>query len=97
MLEDENCNTKADYEAKIEEVKTFRMLAKEKFELEKELSETKAGYEKLKIHKSQSEEEQNNSGARSPVMAKLETTNEKLHSQNEVVGTWKYYRLIAYS
>mmetsp|Transcript_16588 Transcript_16588/g.14427 ORF Transcript_16588/g.14427 Transcript_16588/m.14427 type:complete len:120 (-) Transcript_16588:4275-4634(-) len=46
-LADENMVLKADFEAKSEEVKTFRLAVKDKFEMERKLKEIQDKYEAL--------------------------------------------------
>ena len=85
MLEDENANIKADYEAKKEEVRTFRMGVKDKFEKERELDELRKEYEAFKSKQIQYEQEYKQAEEKAIQIRELESANESLTAQLEVV------------
>lgn len=85
MLEDENANIKADYEAKKEEVRTFRMGVKDKFEKERELDELRKEYEAFKSRQIQYEHEYKQAEEKAIQIRDLESANESLNAQLEVV------------
>jgi len=83
ILQDENITMKADYEAKITEVKTFRMVVKEKFEKEKELNELKTEYEAFKTKQREAEQQYRQAEQNAKVIEQLESENERLANQTE--------------
>ena len=77
---------KADFEAKSEEVKTFRLAVKDKFEMERKLKEIQDKYEALQKTYKGFEEEAKKTKENIELIGQLREENEKLTFEVENVS-----------
>jgi len=80
---------RADYEAKDQEVRTVRMAAKDKFEMERKFNELSNNYEALRARFMKSEAEYSKAQEKAKRIEELEELNERLMGQVERVRIGK--------